>query len=83
MLLFALALRGEQEPADSYLCWIPPNSQREVQIVFISVKTFLIINMLNNNKSCQKVKSYWEKFIPLNTNVSTDTTIVVVDLTRC
>ena len=39
--------------------------------------------MLNSTKSSQKVKSYWEKFIPLNTIVSTDIRLLKCDLTGC
>lgn len=59
MLLFALAPRGEQEPAESYSTGFPRTPPiGGVQNVFISVETYLIINMLNNTKSSQKVKSY-------------------------
>jgi hypothetical protein len=81
MLLYALALIRGARTSRELLYWIPPNSQRGIQIV--SVETYLIINMLNNNKSYQKVKSFWEKFIPLNTIVSTDSRLLEVDLTGC
>lgn len=56
MLLFALAPKGEQEPAESYSTGFPRTPKGGVQIVFISVETYSIINMLNSTKSCQKSK---------------------------